>query len=271
MFEKFTQKAQTREGVMLIGSIAMLFAMFAMLAVGVNAFAKADATNDGGATITVSGNGEAFATPDIARFTFTVQKDAKTMNEAQTAATADANAVVQKLKDAGIESKDIKTEGFNAFPKYEDKRMSISACTPTYCPPYNPGNPVITGYTVSTTYSVKVRNLDQAGDIAQLITASNVFSINGPDFTFDNPNKAQNEARADAIADAKVQARVLSKQLGVRLGKIVDFQVSGDGNYPIYYAKDMAMGANVESAPAPIIEPGQTDVKVEVNITYRVK
>lgn len=273
MFSNLKQKLQTREGLMLVGSVALVFAMFALLGLGSYAFARADQTNDEYSTISVTGNGESFVTPDVAKFTFTVQKDAKTMNEAEKLATADANALVEKLKAAGILEKDIKTEGFNAFPKYETKSAAIAPCGPNYCPPYNPGNPVIVGYTVSHTYSVKVRDLDKAGDIAQLITGANPYSVNGPDFTIDDEDAVTNDARGKAIADARAQARVLARQLGVHLGKIVDFQVVGNG--PVYpmYAKSaiMSEAADAAGAPAPTIEPGQTDVKVQVQITYRIR
>lgn len=270
MFSNLIKKLQTREALIMTGSVALVFAMFALLGLGVSAFTKIDANEGNVATIAVTGNGESFGTPDIAKFTFTVQHDAKSMNEAEKSVTADANAVIEKLKSAGISEKDIKTEGFNAYPKYETKSVAMP-CSPTFCPPYNPGNPVITGYTVSHTYSVKVRAIEKAGDIAQLITSTNPFSVNGPDFTFDNENALSDDARGKAIVDAKAQAKVLAKQLGVHLGKIVDFQVTSGNNpvYPMMYAKGVS--ADAGSAPAPSIEPGQTDVKVQVQITYKIR
>lgn len=221
-------------------------------------------------TITVTGQGETFAVPDVATFNFTISQDAKTMADAQGKVSDIGNKLVATLKSKGIEAKDIKTEGFNAYPKYENKAVAISACTPTYCPGYN-ANPVIVGYTVSHTYSVKVRDLDKASDIAKTLTDSGASSISGPDFTIDDAQKVQNEARDKAIVDAKAQARVLARQLGVRLVEIVDFQVIGNG--PVYpmYAKATMSGAADAAVPAPAIEPGQTDVKVQVQITYRIR
>lgn len=221
--------------------------------------------------ITVSGNGEAFAVPDVAQFTFVITKDAKTMADAQGQVSALGNNLIAKLKSEGIDEKDIKTEGFNAYPKYENKVAVGMPCSPTYCPPYN-SNPVITGYTVSHTYSVKVRNLDKASDIAKVLTDANVSSINGPDFAVDNIESVQNEARSKAIVDAKTQARVLARQLGVHLGRIIDFQVVGNGpTYPMYAKAAMMDSAAGSSAPAPELAPGQTEVKVQVQITYRIR
>lgn len=164
--------------------------------------------------------GEVFAIPDTAQFTFTVTKDSKTMAESQKQVSDVGNDLVAKLKAAGIDEKDIKTEGFNAYPKYENKAGIV--CSPTYCPP---SNPVITGYTVSHTYSVKVRNLEKASDIAKLLTDAGVSSLNGPDFTIADIDSVKDDARDKAIEDAKEQAQILARQLGVRLGDILDFQV----------------------------------------------
>ncbi len=272
MFSNFKQKLQDNASVKGFFTAFLILIVIILICRGLfPGWGHGDFNNESLATIAVTGNGESFGTPDIAKFTFTVQHDAKSMNEAEKAVTADANATIEKLKAAGIAEKDIKTEGFNAYPKYETKSVAMP-CSPTFCPPYNPGNPVITGYTVSHTYSVKVRNIEKAGDIAQLITSTNPFSVNGPDFTFDNENALSDDARGKAITDAKEQAQVLAKQLGVHLGKIVDFQViSGNGPiYPMMYAKG-ASADMAESVPAPSIEPGQTDVKVQVQITYKIR
>jgi uncharacterized protein YggE len=268
MFQKIYQKLQTREGLMLVASLAIVVFTVGFILGDFPGRKGADAQPS---TITVSGQGETFAVPDVATFNFTVSQDAKTMADAQGKVSDIGNKLVATLKSKGIEAKDIKTEGFNAYPKYENKSVSpISACTPTYCPGYNT-NPVIVGYTVSHTYSVKVRDLDKASDIAKTLTDSGASSISGPDFTVDDIQKVQNEARDKAIADAKTQARVLARQLGVRLVEIVDFQVVGSGPiYPMYAKATMAQGADA-AVPAPAIEPGQTDVKVQVQITYRIR
>ncbi len=277
MFQKIYQKLQTREGVMLMVSLALgvaiIIAVLGLIFGGHHGPRYSDAGGQE-ATIAVTGNGEAFAVPDVAQFTFTINKDAKTMAEAQKQVSELGNVLINKLESAGINKKDIKTEGFNAYPKYENRAVSTSMmpCSPTYCPPTET-NSVIVGYTVSHTYSVKVRNLDKASDIAKLLTDVGVSSISGPDFTVDNIDSIRNDARSQAIVDAKVQAKILAGQLGVKLGKIVDFQVINNGGYPVpMYARAVSSDAVAgEKAVAPALEPGQTDVKVQVQVTYEIK
>jgi uncharacterized protein len=270
MLQKISDKVQSREGLTLLASITLVFAMFALLGLGVFAFAKSDSSNTditNVPTITVTGNGESFAQPDIAQFDFTVSQDASSMTDAQNTATTNANALVAKLKSAGIAAADIQTTGFNASPKYQNEIVNGPAiiCPDGSCPPVT--NQVIVGYTVSITYSVKVRDLSQVGAIATLITNGNVQSVDGPNFGLANPNQVSNDAQAKAIADATAQADTLADQLGVHLGRITSFQTSS-GNSGIV---PMAYGAMAKSAGAPDLEPGQTDVKSSVTITYEIK
>ena len=260
---------------MMTASTTLIFAMFALLAFGVHSFSSLSAYNGSGnatpATITVSGTGKSSASPDVAQFSFTVSHDAKTMSDAQSAVTTQANALVAQLKQAGVAPKDIQTSDFSAYPKYENRAVASPAiiCANNYCPP-PVSNQVIVGYTVSTTYSIKVRDLTQAGAIATLITSANVSSVSGPNFTLDDPKSLQNQARDLAIADAKDQAHILAKQLGVRLVRITDFQENGGGNPVPMYATAMKSDM-AGSAPAPDLEAGQTTANVNVSITYQIK
>lgn len=277
MNESLFKKMQTREGLTLLGSIALVFAMFALLGLGVFAFSKSDSDSpiDSG-TISVAGSGEVFVAPDVANFSGTISVDAKTMKDAESKATEQEKSLIAKLTDAGIAKDDIKTTSYNAYPKYESRAVVKPAidCYGGSCPSYPATNSVIVGYTVSETVSIKVRDLDKAGDIAKLLADSNINSVNGPDFAIDKPEKAQNDARDKAIKDAKEQAEVLARQLGVRLGKIVDFQVSNNGViYPMYSAKSAVMDSAmmVGAAPSPELPAGQQNIKVNVSITYKIK
>jgi len=272
------QKFQTREGLMILGSVTLVFAMFALLGLGVFAFAKSSSENNSQTpgTITVNGTGEVYASPDVADFAATISVDASTMADAEKSATAKGNALIASLESAGIPKADITTTDYSANPKYENQAVATPMVAPAIicngggCPSYPVTNSVIVGYTVSQSYSIKVRNLDNAGAIAKLLTDANISNVSGPNFAIDNPEDVQNQARAKAIADAKTQAQILAQQLGVKLGAITDFQVSnGGGIEPVAFAMNAtAVGA---SAPAPTLPSGQTDVTSNVTITYTIK
>src|SRR3989344_9365243 len=94
--------------------------------------------------ISVTGTGEVFAIPDTATFSFSVVEEGKTVKEAQDKATKKINAIIDAVKDFDVEEKDIKTTGYNSYPKYEYSQSSI--CANGYCPP---GRQILTGYEVN--------------------------------------------------------------------------------------------------------------------------
>jgi len=218
-------------------------------------------------TITVSGQGKVMAPPDIARVTFTVQNAAPTVAAAQESTTKQANAAIAYVKGQGIPEKDIKTLSYNVSPQYAYPNPCRAG---EVCPQYYDSNPKITGYQVSETVQVTVRDLDKVSPLLAGLGEQEVQNVNGPDFTLDDPTAVQNEARTEAISDAKMQAKQLAKDLGVRLVRIVNFSESG--NYPIYsyYGKGGVMAAT-DSAPVPEVPTGESEYNSNVSITYEIR
>jgi uncharacterized protein YggE len=219
-------------------------------------------------TINVSGYGEAFGAPDIATFTFTVSSTKTTVAAAQAEATSKINAVTDYLKQQGIADKDIRTSDYSINPQYD---YSSGVCANGYCPPTRG---TLTGYEVRQTTTIKVRDTSKAGDLLTGVGSKGATEVSGLNFTFDDPNKLQNDARANAIADAKQKADLLAKQLGVTLVRVVSYSDS-NGGYPTpYYAKDMAYGTGSvanQAVEAPSISIGENKVTSNVNVTYEIR
>ncbi|MFA6586018.1 MAG: SIMPL domain-containing protein [Candidatus Paceibacterota bacterium] len=213
-------------------------------------------------TISFSGHGEVTAVPDIASVYFTINKDAKTVKEAQALVAGIEKKSLDFLKTNNVLDKDIQASNASFSPKYEyryDTKISM---------PY-PGNSVIVGYTASESITVKVRNTDDVGKIIQGLGTLGVTDLSGPNFSIDNEDGLKAEARKKAIDDAKAKAEVLARDLGVHLGKITSFNESG--NYPTpMYAKGMM--DSVSSAPARAQVPkGENTISSDVTITYEIK
>ena|SRR3989344_177068 len=226
-------------------------------------------------TITVSGTGEVFSIPDTGSFSFSVSEEGKTVKEAQDASSKKMNAILDALKDMDIEDKDIKTVGYNSGPKYEWRQsvcpLSSDINKPVYCPP---GKNVLTGYEVSQTIYVKVRNTDDAGTILTKVGELGATNISNLDFVVDDLDSVKAEARNKAIANAKEKAEALGEALDVDLVKIVSFSDSNDYP-PVYFgASDMmevkGMGGGAVSLP-PQVPVGENKVVSQVSITYEIK
>jgi hypothetical protein len=220
---------------------------------------------EGNFPLSVSGEGTAYAVPDIATLNLAVRTNGTTLKDVASSNSQKNNQVIAFLKSKGVDEKDIKTIFYNVTPQYQyDNRPCLAN---GICPVQSP--PRIVGYEVSISLAVKVRNLDSVGDILSGAVAAGANEVSGPNFTVDNEDKAKEDARALAIKNAKEKAEALAKAMGVRLIKISGFSESGDGG-PIYYAsKGMAMES---VAPAvPVIQPGQNEVRVTVTLTFEVR
>ena len=218
-------------------------------------------------TISVDGDGEVFAVPDIATFSVTVQETAKDVKTAQDAATKKNNDIVAYLKAGGVNEKDIQTTDYSVNPQYD---YSQGACPQYgYCPP---GKQTLTGYQVSQTETVKVRDTTKAGDLLAGVGSRGASSVSGLSFTIEDETTLQAQARDKAIAKAKEKADALAKSLGVEIVRVVGFSENGG---PIYYAKGMggvAMSADAMPAPAaPEISVGQNKITSNVSITYEIR
>jgi len=220
--------------------------------------------------VTVQGSGEAVAIPDIATFSFSVTETAKTVADAQAAATTKTNAALKAIKDAGVEDRDVSTESYNINPHYEYDSCATYSYVSSTVPPCR-SKSVLTGYDVSQSIRVKVRKIEDAGALFTSIGGLGVQNVSGLTFSVDEPDKYQAEARAEAIAKAQTKAKELAKQLDVSLVRIVSFN-DNDNYYPrpIYgLGGDMAMEAKVSSAPS--IPAGEQKITANVTITYEIR
>ncbi len=230
-------------------------------------------------SITVSGEGEMYAVPDIATFTFSVVSEKSTVAAAQSDVTTKANAITQYLKEQGIDNKDIQTTDYSIYPQYDYLNQVCPSSAPAsadgsvsssvYC---GSGKQVLRGYQVRQTTTIKVRDTAKAGDFLAGVGSKGATEVSGLNFTFDDPNKVQDEARSKAIADAKAKADELAKQLGVSIVRVVSFNESG-GGYPVpmtAYGKGGSVALD-SAARAPEISVGQNKVVSNVSITYEIR
>lgn len=217
-------------------------------------------------TITVTGEGRATAVPDIARISFTVQETASNVAAAQDAATKRTNDAIAAVGDLGVEDKDVKTTGYNVYPQYENQQP----CYPgALCPT---GTPAITGYQVSQSIEVTVRDTAKAGDVLQKLGTLGVQNISGPTFTVDDDSSVSDDAREKAIDDAREKAKVLAHQLGVHLGDVVSFSESGNYPQPMYAKGGATMDSvMMRESAAPTLPVGQDETTITVSVTYEIR
>ncbi len=214
-------------------------------------------------TFSVDGTGDVDTTPDLATFSATVTTDGgKDVAEVQGANSEKMNRINDYLKEQGIDKDDLKTTGYNLSPRY-----SYNPCTAGSCPA-----PTITGYNLTQTLEVKVRDNAKLGTLLSGVVENGANSVSEVRFTVDDDSSARDEARAEAILEAKKKAKTLAKTAGFRLGKLVTLYESTSPMMPYYgMGGDSSMKAMEMSAVSPVIEPGTQNTKVQVTLTYEIK
>ncbi len=217
-------------------------------------------------TITISGEGEVFAVPDVATFSFTVRDEQADANSAQVSVTETMNKILEALDKNGIDEKDVKTTAYNIYPQYEWTQIQ---CIRYPCPG---GEQRLKGYEVSHSVLIKVRDTDDTGTLLSLVGEMGADNVSGINFSIDDEEALNEEARELAIKDAKEKAERLADDLGIKLVRIISFYESK--NNP-YYARveslayDSGFGGDI--APTPNIPTGENKISSNVNITYEIR
>ncbi|HOF50554.1 MAG TPA: SIMPL domain-containing protein [Candidatus Colwellbacteria bacterium] len=210
-------------------------------------------------TITVSADSKVAIAPDLAEISFSVITEGTNPTLIQTQNTTKMNAAIQYVKEKGIEAKDIKTSNYNLQPKYEYDRITRT----TY----------ISGYTLTQTAIVKIRDLSRIAEIVAGLPGLGVNEISSVRFSIEDPDKFLADTRKEAFEKAFDKAKAMASMNRVSLGKVVGFSES-TGSYVRYdYALEKAPLASMggAAAPTPTIEPGSEEITVYVTVRYEIK
>lgn len=242
--------------------------LFGMAALGAYAhFALSQANMYTATTISVSGEGEVVAVPDIGQFTFSVRAEGEDAASAQEASATAVNEILAYLEEAGIEDRDIKTVNYQLNPRYRYEERVCAAGS--FCPP---GEQILDGFEVNQTVQVKVRDTEAAGDVISGVGGRGATDISGLNFTIDDMTELEAEARAEAITNAREKAEALAEQLGMRIARIAGYYEEQFYPQAYGYGGDMMMEeASFRSAAAPSLPTGENTVRKTVNVTYELR
>jgi len=160
----------------------------------------------------------------------------------------------------------IQTQSFNIFPMYEyvevldDDRRS--------------GQQVLVGYRVSNTAAVKIRDLDNVGEIIDEVAQAggNEIRINGVSFTVEETSSLEVELRELAVKDALAKADHLAELSGVERGRL-DF-LTQQGNTS---GQDFSGGVVADfalksafAAPPSFISGGELELTLTVQAVFEI-
>jgi len=205
--------------------------------------------------ITITASGMVTARPDQASVSIGVVSNARTAKAALAANTASMRPVIDALKAAGIEDKDIATSNFNLQPAYEYTNDGRA--------------PKLTGYQATNTVNATVRAIGKLGEILDLAAGEGSNQISGVSFVVSKADQLKDAARKDAVANATRMAKVYAEAAGVALGEVLTISDSAPVR-EVPMVQTQLRRAAAAGAPAPI-EPGEQTLEAQVTMVWAIK
>jgi uncharacterized protein len=202
------------------------------------------------AAITVSGEATVSVPPDLALVEGGVTSEAKTAREASDSNNAAMGKVLQALKGAGIETKDLQTARLSLQPQSAPNRSGPSA---------------IVGYRASNRVTIRVRDVTKVAGVIDTLVAAGANDIGGINFMVSQASKLLDEAREQAVADARRKAEIYAKAAGVTLG--APLSISEEGSAAPMAFRKMSAGM---AAAAPVAQ-GEETLAVTVSVSWAIK
>lgn len=207
--------------------------------------------------ITVSGKGEVSVSPDRAMLTLGVESRGPVLDKARDEVNATTNKFLAFAKRLGIQDKHVSTTGANIRPEYHWDNKS--------------GERNLTGYYVSRSLNVDLRDLEKLGQLVEGAVDLGVNQVSDPDLGLADQSGAETEALKRAAQDARHNAEILAATLGVEVGPLRSITATDMGYSPPSPRGPQLMRAEAASADgAASYSAGQVKFSTRVNAQFDI-
>lgn len=206
-------------------------------------------------TLSLSADSNVKQAPDLATVSAGVVTLQRTAKGAMEENARRMTAVFAAIRAAGVAERDLQTSGVTVAAQYD----------------YQPNQrPRITGYQVSNTVTIRMRDLNAVGPVLDALVAQGANQINGPTFGLDNPDAALDKARAEAMGKAMRRAELYAKAAGLRVARVVTISESGGYTPPQPMMMMARMAAASDAAPETQVAPGEVTLNASVSVVFEL-
>ncbi|MCC6799826.1 MAG: SIMPL domain-containing protein [Anaerolineae bacterium] len=211
--------------------------------------AAAQEPSAGERSITVTGYGVSYGSPDIARVGLGVESSNADVQVALEETNTRLDAVLAALREAGVADADIQTNYFSIYQDYYGGS------------PEGRGEPT---YRVSSSVNVRVRDTAQVGVLIASAVDAGANIVSFVEFNIADRAALESDARALAITDARTRADEIAAALGLTVGEPLRVVEGADAGFlGENYGRGGAGGASASP-----IEQGVLSVHMAITITY---
>ncbi len=202
-------------------------------------------------------------TPNVAEITLTVDTKNKNAAVAANENKRIANNAIEIIKkELDTQNGDgIKTRGYNVSPQYQ----------------YKDGKSILTGYKVTNSFTVKIKDVAKIGDIINLALNNGVNEVDSLNFSLEGAEQYCNELMARAAKSARERAEVVAKAMNNKIKGVQHASVSCSDQshfnnvapYRMLNAKTMDSAGFAENAVS--VEAGSLKINASFNGTFLLK
>ena len=195
--------------------------------------------------------------PDIANLSAGVTTVAPTAVEAMRQNARAMTRVIDRIEALGIDEDDIQTSGINLNPDYEYNQSTRQQ--------------EFRGYRVMNRVNVKVRDIDETGEVLDALVEVGATDIGGIGWDVDDPAPAVEQARQQAFATGRERAMNYARLSGYSDIRLLEVSENVVNTRPMAMNEQIVVtGASISrSAPTPV-RPGQVQAGITVNFTWEL-
>ncbi len=194
-------------------------------------------------TISVVGSATVAVEPDIARTNCGVMVTGPNAQDVLRRANEALHDIIEAVVGVGVDRSDLRTRGPNLHPTEH-------------------------GYQGSNDLAIVVRDLSSLGSLIDTMIAAGGPSVtmHGVDYSVDDLAAILPKVRVAAIEEAHQIATQLANAAGAAVGDVMTINESGGYQAPTMMAME-SRGMAMRGTP---VESGQQQLRVDVNVTYRL-
>ncbi|HDS11720.1 MAG TPA: DUF541 domain-containing protein [Candidatus Wirthbacteria bacterium] len=206
--------------------------------------------------LSVNASGSYYTNPDLAKIQIGVETKNPDLRKAQTESNQIMESIMQTLKDAGIEEKNMQTANY-----------SISPHTP-----YDSSE--IDYYRVNNKLHLRIYELAKIEEILNRAVEAGANQIGSIEFTLEDYEQAREQSYELAMNAAQKRAAFLANGMDVELGDLLAITGSHTNYRPFYFSgyanQALASEPGMESGYSESISAGQIEVNTQIDLLYAI-
>lgn len=209
--------------------------------------------------VSVTGQGEVKALPDLAYVTLGVEARKPSLAEARAQVTTTVERLLALTKELRIDPKLVDASQLQVQPEYRWNEKDSQR--------------VLLGYVVSRQLQVELRDLDKLGTLMERAVSAGANQVGGARLDSSRRKELEREALAKAVEDARQDAEVLARSVGVKLGPVFGMSANSE-SVPVFYAKGMertVMAAPMADAAEQTYDVGEMKFNATVSAQWELQ